>query len=1081
VALAALLACCAALAASPAQTAFTNLPAGFDSGTLVVLPATTDPVPDGVIEGAWDEARGIEAPVFGASGNWPGGAGVRVRALHNATTLFMLIEWADGTIDDAQEAWQLIDNSTPEGSWVRTSWGDDAMLVFFDNGTGAEQNFSEQGCAALCHTGAVHEMRTDMVGFVDVWKWSASRSNIFRYADDMYADNESKVTGSPAGGLHGDAAEPNAPNNVTTAFGDRPAYFNSTAAPATSPKFVLDSQKTSIDWSTFDSSTLPNGTTVAGSVLGVPTGGRADVRAAASHNGTAWRLELARPFATGDNESRDKMITQLGVPYYFGLAVLNNKTGENHSAGVSTMKLVLADNVLPDLVARIVTLGASPSLIGDPVDVTVAVRNNGFGNSTVQAFVSIVDDITALEVANATAPPITWNEEYLVNLSFSSVGFLPGRHNFTAVLDTTDAVAESSETNNTYSFNVTFVSTLASADIVLDTVTGPVGLVYAGDIFYINGTVRNGGTGDSVVNVTVRGFHPLFGSQNADVGPLLSNQSANFSLSWDSTGKPRGSHNFNVTADPDNLIVELDEGNNELPVQVRVEDRPDLVADALSADPASGFVNDTILLNFTLHNAGAPTAGPLAVWVYLDDGLSMTALNRTDIWNLTIALNRGDRVAVSFNWTIPVLVPGTHLIRAWVDPADAFAEIAETNNNASVQLTVRPPPLPDLAATAASLNATQYRIGESGTATVDVSNAGVNYTGDITVQLVDATANRVLAVAVLTPIPQNGSTRLTLSFTLANGTLGLHSVLVLVDPTDMLDEATELNNVFSLEFTLLPAAAPNLVVVQVTFGPASPTRGDTVHLEAEVKNNGTAAAPATRMQFLHGVSALTDLAVPALDPGASAVVAFDWNTSQLTSLSALISAVADSQGQVAELSEADNGFSITINFQRPGTPDIELVNLAVSPTNVRPGGRVDVTVVVFNNGSVAGDGALTVRVDGVSIGTFSFSLASRENRTFSAAWNATTVGTHGVRAELNLSGAVVEQLHASVDVQGDVTAPPLNLAPLLAVVVVGGLLAIFLWARKAKKPPAKGETPAPDAKASEPAAPKEPEPEKKAP
>jgi subtilase family serine protease len=623
------------------------------------------------------------------------------------------------------------------------------------------------------------------------------------------------------------------------------------------------------------------------------------------------------------------------------------------------------------------------------------------------------------------------------------------------------------------------VAAVGAPDLVIETVAGPMGMVYGASTFFINGSLRNAGTADSGLDVSVQGFHPLFGNQTSNVGPLAPGQAAAFSLAWDATGIPRGSYSFVVSVDPDDLIVETNESNNTQPVQIQVEDRPDLVLDGLFADPVSGYANDSIDMNLSLRNLGAAVTGSVDAWVYLDDASSTTTLNRTATWTLAVGLEHGGRANFSFPWALPALVPGPHLVRAWVDGAGALDEISETNNNGSVQVTVRSAPLPDLALVSASLSAASYRDGETGAVAIDVSNLGVNYTGDLVVRLVDATLNLTLASAALPPVAHNGTQHLTLEFTASGPILGAHAVLALVDPEDLLDEATELNNVVTLNFTLQRAAAPNLVVTRLTVSPATPTQGDTVRFEAEVSNTGTAAAAATRLSFLHGTSSLGDLPVPALETGASAVVSVDWNTSQLTSLSALVTAQADSSGILSELDEGDNHQTLTVQFQRAGSADIELVDLTAT-AQVPRGGRAEVTVRVVNRGTAPGTGVLELRIDGAFLATFNFTLTPGENRSFTTSWNATTSGSHNVRAELSLSGEVVEQSVAAVEVQRDAAAPAYSVVPyVLGAAAIAAAAVLVLWLRRARKPDALGKAEDSPSTPSDPGV--EGEPGKKAP
>jgi len=91
----------------------------------------------------------------------------------------------------------------------------------------------------------VSEMRLEGAGVLDAWVWSSSLSNVFAYMDDRYLDNTSKANGSATGGFHGDGPDPWTNNTVNTAFGDRPAYLNSSVPLSTSARFITDTNTTS--------------------------------------------------------------------------------------------------------------------------------------------------------------------------------------------------------------------------------------------------------------------------------------------------------------------------------------------------------------------------------------------------------------------------------------------------------------------------------------------------------------------------------------------------------------------------------------------------------------------------------------------------------------------------------------------------------------------------------------------------------------------------------------------------------------------------------------------------------------------
>src|SRR5206468_11772325 len=134
------------------------------------------------------------------------------------------------------------------------------------------------------------------------------------------------------------------------------------------------------------------------------------------------------------------------------------------------------------------------------------------------------------------------------------------------------------------------------------------------------------------------------------------------------------------------------EDNNQLIVVVAAENRSDLVATSLSADPAAALANATLNLTLSVTNRGVPFSGDIDAWIYLDDGISTGASNRTAVWNISLDLLRGEKANFSANWTIPAaLFVGNHTLRAFLDPLGAVDEVSEANNNGTVQIIVLSP------------------------------------------------------------------------------------------------------------------------------------------------------------------------------------------------------------------------------------------------------------------------------------------------------------------------------------------------------------------------------------------------------
>ncbi len=1052
------------MAALPPTPAMEDLPPTFDDETLVARPSTLVPTIDGVAETLWDGAHDLEILAAGMSGTFLPGSGVHVRALHNYSWLFLLVTWPDVAPDRGLDAWQLVDNSTPGGNWTRTGWGHDSFAVYFDDGLGAERNFSAIGCSALCHAGP-NQMHTTSPGFVDLWDWSASRSNALGIAQDRYLDSATKQGGSPTGGFHPDVAEPWTDNNVTSPYGPRPEFLNASAP--SSATHILDTDKQAINWSTFDSGSLPNGTVVPGWVLSPPAAGDSDVTGRARHNGTGWTLEMARPFVTGDNSSRDISIDDLGTVFHFSIALTNNLTGEDHSTPLLGNKLVFAENLNPDYVVRSAVPQMASVEAGTPANITLVLGNNGFGNATVPVAVAVVDLGSSTEVARVGFGPLAWSEERVMFILVPTAGYAPGVHDFMVVADVDDGEAESNESNNGRPFNLTVTASTVFPDVVVSSVAGPSGPVFVPENITITGTVTNLGAGDTVGDVLVRASNVSMTEATANLGLLLAGQSANFSLNLSTDSVPGDSYLVSVVADPYNTVDEGPGGaelNNTAVVIATVEARAALAAATLTLFPAAVLAGESTNLTVTVTNEGARASGTLTVWTYLDNTTSQGLNDRVLVWTALVSLSRGEFQDIATSWQVPPgLSVGPHSIRVWLDAEGAFDEVDESDNNANASLLVLEAPRPDLTFASGALDKASYTAGEVATVTANVTNVGANYTRLVVVEVRGALSNVRLGSVAL-PAVQAGETRqVTAAFTVPADLAGTHLLTVAIDPDDELAETSEFNNSLTLSYTLLAELVGDLTVEAMTATPPLPSAGDLIQLRAEVFNNGTGATEATDGVFRLGAGVLGYVPVPALAPGLGTTVTLEWDTTGFTGLQALVSFHVDVNNTVSEVNEANNTASLTLHFTRPGEADLRLGPVVTVPDSPAPGAVVRIEVAVNNSGTVEGSARLRILVDGVAVFEGNVSVPPGASQTLTANWTANTSGAHFLRIELLVGAQVADIALATIPVAYVEVPPAQDLTWLLAVlglVAVGGLAygVIMVW-RKPAEQDSGGEAP----------------------
>ncbi|MFM9708708.1 CARDB domain-containing protein [Streptomyces galilaeus] len=228
------------------------------------------------------------------------------------------------------------------------------------------------------------------------------------------------------------------------------------------------------------------------------------------------------------------------------------------------------------------------------------------------------------------------------------------------------------------------------------------------------------------------------------------------------------------------------------------------------------------------------------------------------------------------------------------------------------------------------------------------------------------------------------------------------------------------------------APAPDLTVTTLDWTPAAPTERDPVTVRATVRNAGTARSAATTVEASVEGTVAGSGAVPALDPGATAVV--DVATGTRPAGSYAVSAVVDPRGTVAELDDSNNSRAAAdrlVVARSPG-PDLEVRSITTSPAAPAVGTPVSFTVAVHNRGTTAAPAGSVTRVQAGSTTlngtTGQVAPDATVNVPISGTWTATAGGAT-VTATADATGLVTEtdennNVHAKSLVVGRGAAVP---------------------------------------------------------
>jgi len=253
-----------------------------------------------------------------------------------------------------------------------------------------------------------------------------------------------------------------------------------------------------------------------------------------------------------------------------------------------------------------------------------------------------------------------------------------GAYYLIARADGTDAVAESSETNNTR-----IVLFRVGPDLVIAAATAPARAA-AGVPIDVTETTQNSASGNAAASVTAIYLSANVLLDPADVRlgsrsvPALGANGSNArttSVTLPAVGS--GTWYLLVNADDERTVTETNETNNTRIITILVG--PDLTVPSLTL-PFSVAAGSTLLLGDSVKNIGASTAGASVIRFYLSANAVFdsgdTLLGERAVGVLGAGLTNGGTTSV----TIPSGLSGTYYLFAIADGTNQVDEASESNN-----------------------------------------------------------------------------------------------------------------------------------------------------------------------------------------------------------------------------------------------------------------------------------------------------------------------------------------------------------------------------------------------------------------
>jgi subtilase family serine protease len=480
-----------------------------------------------------------------------------------------------------------------------------------------------------------------------------------------------------------------------------------------------------------------------------------------------------------------------------------------------------------------------------------------------------------------------------------------GSHTIKVIVDPGNKVTEDNENNNMVekSFDIigSGVSAPPGADLTVFTGSPQPWIVhnYANEANQIYVSFRNIGTAVAPKNFVIR-FYVDGNLAGEAIYPsdLLPNVGSGVSINYIFTP---GNYTVKAVVDATNMVTESNEQNNEgerkfeiiTPTQIT---GPDLVATGVSLQ--HNFVSQPNIITFGYDSKGTlPVSGGYTIMLY-DNGNLIAQINNTP--GLSIGYGTGRTFDYTFATT------GNHTIRAVLDATNIIAEGNENNNEVMQSFNI----IETATQTGADLapyfiELTHTYAGQQNLVDTRYKNIGnATLTQDHYVRVYD-NGQLIKEEFVTKDFMPNDYYACAFSYTFT--TLGNHTIKIVADPTNMVQEINENNNVMEKSYNIISSGMPDLELLTTIPQPGI------VHnyanqlnkLQAFFRNSGTAVAPSNWVTRFYvdgnfvGEAAYPGILLPNLQTGVDIDYTFASGAHE-------IKVIIDATNIVTESNETNN-------------------------------------------------------------------------------------------------------------------------------------------------------------------------------
>jgi len=599
---------------------------------------------------------------------------------------------------------------------------------------------------------------------------------------------------------------------------------------------------------------------------------------------------------------------------------LITETNENNNTTTYTLT-----TSAPDLIVKSITWSPDNPSRGDSIVFSITIKNQGSLESNTAKLQFYIDgisrgsqDVAGIDPGGAITTTCNWIA-------------MSGQHIVKAVIDESNNVKESDETNNELEMNF---STLLPDLTIQSIAWSPEDPSNNDEVtFSVNVTNQGSGRADPCfLAYYIDGIYKTI----IPVTSINATSSNNVTFTWLATDN---AHEFKAIIDYNQEVTESDETNNEKTVSLSTLP-PDLVISDLTWLPEDPAVGDNVTFNATIENQGGGTAAASRAICYID-GQGMGYLNIPEMVS-------GNETTVTIPW---IAVNGSHTISVVADCDNQLIESNEDNNKLTKTIPIIPP---DLVITGIIFSPENPAIGDTITFQTTLKNQGSGIAENFKVAyfLDDTLLNK----ETIYHLEYDTSANTTCTWKSQGGR---HIFKAFVDCDNSIAESDENNNESSI--TVAPDM-PDLAVTEISWSPPDlpAPAGTTVTFNVKIENLGSLSTGSSHLAYYVDDAIVSDTEIEPLDAGAATTKHFLWIAMEGQHT---IKIVADSNNKISEIDETNN--TRVVNLP---PPDLVVQDITCSPSDAKIGDNVTITATIKNQGaSQAQNSQVACDVDGLRI------------------------------------------------------------------------------------------------------------------